>query len=317
MLFFYLNLLYIVFIVLGKLIILFSRNLFFYWLALELVGYSFMLVMVDKKKRCLRQVKNMNFLCSYFILQALSSVFFCMGAFLKFDCGVLYFSLSIKVGIFPIFWWLPHYCNDLDYISLFIYFTLGKFGVIYLYSYCLFRGVFICGLMLRVVIGVLGMGARLNCFKVFIRWGSLVDRVLLIIIVKFSPSFYIVSFIFYSLFYFFLFLYYKKVSESSAVYNTGRVIVFMLMVGVPLFFKFLYKFMFLGCFLNFLSSGHTVVTSGFLLVPYFVFVLVLQSCFVVYYLLSKRFFFFSDYLFNIVLRVILGVVVPLFTILVL
>nr|WLN31320.1 NADH dehydrogenase subunit 2 [Vorticeros sp. n. MW-2019] len=199
---------------------------------------------------------NMMGVLWYFITQVISTflvlVCFLTDSFIIF----LYIGLMIKVGLFPLYYWVVYVYRSISWFDIFIVGYISKVGVFFIFYNLVESGqnnIFLIMVLLGVCLfSSYGIYSNVNDFKSMIGWSSINNMSLIFILNLLDPGSGWLMFILYGLV-FFLFCFYCSQNNTQCLSSCwvdsikGTVnlylfiFLFMFMLGLPPFIIFWVK----------------------------------------------------------------------------
>lgn len=286
---------YFIIFFLFTLIFFTNTKLFIRWLILELVRYTYLLLLFDSKSHDNSRSRISNRI-SYFLIQTVGSIIFFYSIIFDGNLRLLWLGISIKLGLIPFFWWLPYYCHTLRLFSFFIYLTWRKLILIRLINFFKMKVWILIIIILNIAVRLVGMYKRLSDLKLMISWGSLFDTSLFLLVSINSLYSLLVSYFFYTLFYLLLFILWTYISNYKTSYTKFLFKFFLLIIlGLPLFFRFFYKIIIIYNLIDYYIFKNIIFFLFIILIP-----MILQSCFFLYIFSTRiyRFYITKNILFS-------------------
>lgn len=211
--------------IVSLLLALITKNLYCTWIRVELKFLSVLPLILQKYK---------NSVYYYFIFQLIGSLMLIFSFTIFFSIYIFIFSLLLKLGLFPLYWWFPYIVRKSSWYLILLISTLKKFVYIYFLSIVKINPQLFYFILFSLWGGVffIFFNSSLN-IKQFLGWLSLIERGL-VILLYFSRGL-----IFYLLLYFTFFF----LLCLNLVYNqySSVGLLCILFSGFPPFFSFFYK----------------------------------------------------------------------------
>lgn len=230
------------------------NNPILFWILIELNLLSFSLILLLDKRFSLKK-DRLNYLVFYFLIQSRASILFlsnfCFGEWGSiFNVDMIFLiSMILKIGLFPLFFWVYRIRGSLRFTGLFLLLTsqkipllLGLFScrstiTFYILSFSLFSGSLI--LFFRVD------------FVSMLISSSISYRFIMYLLFCYSPLLFITFFFIYRGF---VFLSLSSFFERSLVSHKFLFIFFSFFIGLPPLRLFFYKYIF-SCELTLLTGS--------------------------------------------------------------
>nr|YP_009057610.1 NADH dehydrogenase subunit 2 [Nemertopsis tetraclitophila]AGZ63912.1 NADH dehydrogenase subunit 2 [Nemertopsis tetraclitophila] len=289
------------FLLFGSLVSISSISWFGVWAGLELNMFCFLPMVIH-----LSSFLSVENVVKYFLIQSFGSIGLLFGGlfedsnlfFLSFFSFVLYFSLVLKIGMFPFHWWVPGVLSGVSWFGVFLVLTWQKVAPVFLFSglmsfYSLFL---VLGGISSVVGGLGGIGqTSVRSILAYSSIGHAGWFVCLFCISYYYGFVYFFLYLISSLFLIFFFWVFDFFRLSQVFFYLLLVYCFFFfsvlgVSGVPPFLGFFGKILIFLCMSNSFLS--------FLVL----FMLILGSLFSLYFYLGLFFFcFFFFFGFSVVL----------------
>nr|YP_006665720.1 NADH dehydrogenase subunit 2 [Challia fletcheri]AEP83048.1 NADH dehydrogenase subunit 2 [Challia fletcheri] len=253
--------------VLGSLLVLGSSNWFSAWVGLEMNLMAFLPLLVGKDPLSVEGALK------YFLVQVVASmilivsilVFYYWGLNMKFYINMIFFSLSMSLGLAPFHYWFPEVCEGLSWgmmMILLIWQSLGLFGMM---IHLPVGGLLDWFIIVGMLVGGLG-GLNQGSLRKIMAYSSINHMGWMLCALSMSAQLWFVYYVLYGIVTFFICLLFKL---WGLYYLSQIVMLGGVFSGVKLVF-----------YMSFLSLGGLPPFLGFL-----------PSMLIIYYLLTGGYLF--------------------------
>ena len=240
---FYPSLIIYVFIIcLSIRIIIRRRNFLFTWIGFELSIFGFLPLFAIR-------TSTTDAIIKYFLIQARGSVIYLIS-FLTIQLYMSYLvtlGISIKLGIFPFFQWIPIIISSLSWYGCILLTTIQKLGPLFTLL-LLFRLDFLIifrliGIFLRRILGF-----NQSFIRPLIAYSSISHTSWIILTIPYNNNIFYIYLFTYILLTFFIFSFFKKNNTEKIRNNnlkkktiTSQYFLLLILTGIPPFSFFFFK----------------------------------------------------------------------------
>lgn len=217
-----------------------------FWVIMELNLLSFSLVLLVDKTFSSKQ-DRLNYLVFYFLIQSRASILF-LSNFCFRDWGSIFnvdniflLSLVLKIGLFPLFFWVFRIREALRFLGLFLLLTFQKVPLL-IGLFCCDSPILFYVLLLSLISGSLILFFSPRFISIILR-SSISYRFIIFLLFIYSFKFFIFFFLTYR---FFVFIALNFFFEKDFLSDRVLFLVFSFFMGLPplslFFFKYLFRF---------------------------------------------------------------------------
>lgn len=228
------------------------NNPLIFWVLMEINLLSFSLIFLLDKEFSSKQ-DRLNYLVFYFLIQSRASILFLSNFFFR-DWGSIFnadhiflFSIILKIGLFPLFFWVFNISFRLSFIRFFFLFTTQKVPL-FLGLFCSGSSLLFLFLLISFFWGRITLLYRKN-FIFLIISSSISYRFILFLFFRYSLSLFLRFFLLYR---FFLALAIIPFFKGLVSNEKFLLLVYSFFMGLPplslFFFKFLFSSELVGSF---------------------------------------------------------------------
>lgn len=215
-------------------IVIRRNNFFFSWIGLEISLFGFLPLLTVSRSTADSFIK-------YFLIQAAGSAIFIVSILIKTP-PLLYSSITIKLGIFPFFQWLPSVITSLSWSSCLLLVTLQKLNPIIIVTQ-INRNLFLIFVSIFSIITGALFGFNQTIIRALISYSSITHTGWMLLSAILNLNLLIIYVIFYFLITATLFLSFKN-RKTEKTYNNKdplQAFIVIVLVGIPPFSIFFIK----------------------------------------------------------------------------
>nr|WMD28011.1 NADH dehydrogenase subunit 2 [Elaphrothrips spiniceps] len=263
------------------------------WMSMEMTLLSFVPCFIMNKS-IIESYSSLK----YFIFQCLGSSMFLLGMLEYFNIEVLIFGLMIKLGFFPMQFWVVSVCKGLNWMTFFILMTFQK--ILPLFFLLLFLpNIFILLFIFLLLNSMMGNIMSINQYELrsLMVFSSLNHMSWMFFCKMLSWMFFYIYFFLYSVMLLMLciFFFLKNIYFFNQLFYINMY-TYMLMFIMIIFLSFLGFPPFLGFFLKLIS----ISSMNF---AFFFIMMVLLLNLLISFSYVRVFFFFFNYNYNSILKI--------------
>lgn len=236
-------------IIILQLLIILSKSTFFIWVFIELKMFLILVLLYQITVKFNIYFRKLLIIIWYFVIQVLRRFFIFIG-FLKYKFIMsLYIGILLKIGFFPLLYWVVYIYKKIPWIDIFVIGYLRKVGLFILFrkfiiKYGLYKKFFFFVLFISYILRLVGIYSRIKNLKILAGWSSLKNFSILFFLNIYNSNLSIVLFFLYGI----IFLYFCKFMNNlniSSLVELNKLLMFKL--NLVNFIKFcIIFFFFLG-----------------------------------------------------------------------